>query len=589
MISTEEVSEWEVESKYKKQGIKVSKVTTGASLPGTANVPGKMKTSRNTGSSGASRASRGTGKIKVSGKAKAAKSSANSAKTKTSDETAKKKKLKAASASKAHATKVKKAKKVRDRVGLISFIKNRKAGRAMTRSEKLWLEIVVGTICVIYFGAAIFFHFHFLPRSAINGVDVSFDTVDSAKEKMVEHTEQYELTVRGVEGTSDEVISDKNLNLQFTQFDEVSDALHRQHGLLWPFISWVQKKDEINLNITYDTQALEDAMNRVSILNPEKFKPVKDAYVATDENGYYKVYPEEMGSEIKVDEAKEAIRKAVGKGLSEVSLEKFRIYPSIYKEDPGLKHREEQWNEYMKSEGLTYVLWNKDEMIFTPEVIGSLLIDNGSDISLDEEAVENLVMGWHLEYDTFDVPWEFTTHYGDTVTIDAGDYGWRMYVDDTTASVKSNLYAHTAGRYDVDYVYQGLYDFNKGLGDTYVEVSIGQQMMWIYNNGECVVETPVVTGTNTPDRMTTPGCYSVKYKDQSVILGTYEVNGYESYVNYWICFNGGQGIHDATWRSDFGGDIWLGSGSHGCVNTPLEVMPIVYDNVFDDHAVVLYL
>ncbi|MDO4805113.1 MAG: L,D-transpeptidase [Lachnospiraceae bacterium] len=496
--------------------------------------------------------------------------------------------LKAADSLKTNAKKVKKARKVRNKVGLVGFIKNRAARKPMTREEKLWLEIVLGIIAAVYIGFSVFFHFHFLPRTNINGVDVSMDSVEEAKEKMVALTGQYELTVKGVEGTSDETISGKNLNLQFTQFDEVSDSLKRQHELLWPFISWVKKKDKINLNVTYDEQALEEAMDRVGILDPERFKPVEDAYVATDETGHYTIYPEKLGSEIRVDDAKDAIRKAVGKGYDEVELEQYRIYPTIYSDDPGLKHREEQWNEYMKSEGLTYVLWNKDEMIFTCGVLGSLLIDNGQDISLNEEAVEELVLSWHMNYDTYDVPWEFTTHYGDTVTVEPGDYGWRMYVDNTTDSVKSNLYGHDAGRYEVEYYYKGLYDYNQGLGDTYVEVSIGQQMMWIYNGGECVVETPVVTGRATEDRMTHPGCWAVKYKDQSVTLGTYEVNGYESYVNYWICFNGGEGIHDATWRSDFGGDIWIASGSHGCVNTPIEVMPIVYDNVFEDHAVVIY-
>lgn len=491
------------------------------------------------------------------------------------------------------APKVKSARKVsgkksEGRSGLIGFIQNRIKRKALTRQEKLWLKIVLGVVGGVYIVFALFFFFHFLPNTYINGVKVSLDNVSKAEQKMVDHTEDYELTVRGVEGTSDEVISGENLNLQFTQFDEVSGALKKQHALLWPFLMFHRKDREINLNVTYDDTALEDAMNRLNILDPEKFKKVEDAYVGPDETGYYKVFPEVLGSEIRLDEAKDAIRAAVGKGLSEVKLEEFRIYPNIYSDDENLNHREEQWNEYMKSEGMTYVLWNNDEMIFTPEVIGSLLIDNGTDVSLNEQAVEDLVMSWHLNYDTYDVPWEFTTHYGDTVTISTGDYGWRMYVDDTTASVKSNLYAHTAGRYDVEYYQKGVYDYNQGLGDTYVEVSIGAQMMWVYHNGECVVETPVVTGTANEERMTDPGCWSIKYKDTSVILGTYEVNGYESFVNYWVCFNGGEGIHDATWRSAFGGDIWLTSGSHGCVNTPIEVMPIVYDNVVEDHAVVIY-
>ena len=43
---------------------------------------------------------------------------------------------------------------------------------------------------------------------------------------------------------------------------------------------------------------------------------------------------------------------------------------------------------------------------------------------------------------------------------------------------------------------------------------------------------------------------------------------YESFVSYWMPFNGGIGMHDATWRGSFGGSIYMYSGSHGCINMP---------------------
>ena len=42
-------------------------------------------------------------------------------------------------------------------------------------------------------------------------------------------------------------------------------------------------------------------------------------------------------------------------------------------------------------------------------------------------------------------------------------------------------------------------------------------------------------------------------------------------------FNGGIGIHDATWRSKFGGDIYKYDGSHGCINLPLSFAAQVYE------------
>ena len=173
----------------------MARVMTGAQLPETENVPGKTKKSRTSGASKSASSSKAAGAARVSRKAKAAGASKKNKASRDSGTPVKKNKLKAASADKAHATKVKKVKKTGNRVGLISFIKNRKAGKAMSRSEKLWLEIVLGTIAAIYFGGAIFFHFHFLPKSQINGVDVSLNSVETAKQKMVDHTSQYELTL----------------------------------------------------------------------------------------------------------------------------------------------------------------------------------------------------------------------------------------------------------------------------------------------------------------------------------------------------------------------------------------------------------
>ena len=44
-------------------------------------------------------------------------------------------------------------------------------------------------------------------------------------------------------------------------------------------------------------------------------------------------------------------------------------------------------------------------------------------------------------------------------------------------------------------------------------------------------------------------------------------------------FNGGIGLHDATWRGSFGGEIYRNSGSHGCINMPYEKAKELYEKV----------
>jgi lipoprotein-anchoring transpeptidase ErfK/SrfK len=50
----------------------------------------------------------------------------------------------------------------------------------------------------------------------------------------------------------------------------------------------------------------------------------------------------------------------------------------------------------------------------------------------------------------------------------------------------------------------------------------------------------------------------------------------------------GIGIHDALWRTDFGGTLYQKSGSHGCINTPLEAMKKLYSNSKVGMPVIMY-
>lgn len=127
--------------------------------------------------------------------------------------------------------------------------------------------------------------------------------------------------------------------------------------------------------------------------------------------------------------------------------------------------------------------------------------------------------------------------------------------------------------------------FGADVGDTYVEIDISEQHMWYIVKGEVYVSTPVVTGNN--NSMDTPtGIFSVRNKARNVsLVGP----GYVSFVEYWIAFIGSSyGIHDASWRSSFGGSIYKGNGSHGCVNTPYDAEKKIYNKITVGTPVVIH-
>ena len=112
------------------------------------------------------------------------------------------------------------------------------------------------------------------------------------------------------------------------------------------------------------------------------------------------------------------------------------------------------------------------------------------------------------------------------------------------------------------------------IDTTYVEVDMTIQKMMFFKDGEIVFETEVVTGC-TSQGMGTPElvCHVYSKNRNRILQGA----NYRSFVNYWVPVYGGIGIHDATWRNKFGGELYKKSGSHGCINTPLEKMGELYD------------
>lgn len=124
--------------------------------------------------------------------------------------------------------------------------------------------------------------------------------------------------------------------------------------------------------------------------------------------------------------------------------------------------------------------------------------------------------------------------------------------------------------YEFGYLYK---DYTKEMNGKFIVVDKSEQRMTLYNNNEVMVQTPVTTGKDSTPSDT--GYFEIYSKSQNEYLMN------NSFVQYWMPYNGGEGIHDASWRSDseFGTDIYHKSGSHGCINTPLEEVIQIYNNV----------
>ena len=95
----------------------------------------------------------------------------------------------------------------------------------------------------------------------------------------------------------------------------------------------------------------------------------------------------------------------------------------------------------------------------------------------------------------------------------------------------------------------------------------------------------------TRDRATPEGMYAIRFKQTNRVLTGYNKDGsvsYRSPVKYWMPFNRGIGLHDASWRRTFGGEIYKNSGSHGCINLPRDAAAQIYELVYKGMPVICY-
>lgn len=180
---------------------------------------------------------------------------------------------------------------------------------------------------------------------------------------------------------------------------------------------------------------------------------------------------------------------------------------------------------------------------------------------------------------------KFMTHDGSYITLDAKVGSETVNATDLTTKVYNTVGNKKSDTlkavYNKDTNEAGILDF----GGTYCEVDLEHQKVYAYKNGKLIVDAPCVTGCVSNGNYTPNGLYQIWLRNSKCYL---DGPGYHTYVNYFVAFNRGIGFHDALWRSSFGGTTYLYSGSHGCINMPLNPAAVIYENFKVGDYVVCY-
>lgn len=227
---------------------------------------------------------------------------------------------------------------------------------------------------------------------------------------------------------------------------------------------------------------------------------------------------------------------------------------------------------------------------FDKDTIASWFITNVEDVcvELSEDALSESCSNLASEHNRYkSVNRTFHTTASGDITISAPDSGIKVEPGPMYEGFLEAIQNKTSVTLDAEYSEiesvseDGAYDFD----GNYVEIDVTNQHVYVYKDYKLVVDSDVVTGCVVNGGITPPGVYQIFTHDKDRYL-----NGptWHVWVNYFCAFNGGMGFHDTTYRSAFGGDIYIYGGSHGCVNMPLEAAEALYNNVEIGTYVVCY-
>lgn len=452
-------------------------------------------------------------------------------------------------------------------------------------------------LMIAYVTGVIYYHDKFLNGTSINGVDVSHMSVKEVNEVLAQHVSKQSIDLVFNDG-NEETLAFDQLGVTYNEKNSLNDVLNAQNQWGW-FLGFFSD-DEIRVNdiISIDDQKLNEGIGSLEHLKTENQIAPVDAYIQYVD-GKFSIVKESEGSLLKMDQLQDEIKTAIASGKKKLDIVKVGGYeePKVREDDTDLNNKLSAANQYCLAR-ITYQSQKGETITLDGSTMIEWLTRNedgtySRNDDIFKEKISEFVATLAKQMNTYGDTRTFTGADGASHTVKGGNYGFKVSQSAETNEILNFIKENKTVENRTPKATGQLTSVNGGLGDTFVEVNITKQHLWFHKNGTVIMESDFVSGTETKaDRITPSGTYYLYSKERNRVLrgqkqpdGTYE---YESPVSYWMPFNKGIGFHDASWRSQFGGQIYQTSGSHGCINLPTSFAGRLYSEITVNTPVVVY-
>ena len=458
-------------------------------------------------------------------------------------------------------------------------------------------KCLIGGLACLYVAGAVFFRFHYYPKATVNGIEAGWKTPEYMIEKQRENLKEAEYIITTPDEDENAWLKNEEEKKPLLVLDDEVDfdlILSERYAFLWP-VDVFKKHAYSAGKIKVDDTAVMEVSQELFEKNPEEKVKAQDAKLKYDEaSKQYAVIPDRIGNQVTLDDLHDTLSaelqkidlKAINKKEPIVlSLEGCYEQPAIKTDSEAFLKAKKKLNKYLKTQ-ITYES-ERGNVVLDADVIHEFLCwDKKFNVSISEEAVRDYVINSICAaYNTVGDKRTFTSKGSGKITVTGGNYGWIVSTDKETEKLISEIKKGIVESRKPVYSQEAKSDKKNDIGKSYIDVSIADQHLWLIKDNKVILSSDVVTGNPSTGHATPKGTFFIEYKTTN-----YTMRRYDAHVDYWmpIDTSTGVGLHDASWRSSFGGSIYARNGSHGCINLPTSVARKIYQTCEAGYPVIVH-
>lgn len=439
-------------------------------------------------------------------------------------------------------------------------------------------------ILLIYIGISLRFLNSFCYGTIINGIDCTGKKESEVKDELIKGLGKYQLTIKDREDNKF-IVAGRDIQLNWDVADQLKKIKNNQNCFFWILNASSNKvRYQVKINVTYNELLLQEKVKEFGLLNQSELIEPQNAYISLENSGYV-IVPEVPGSSLDKNKLEEGLKNALKLRERNIDLVKYGCYdmPEITSDSDILLNTMKAIR-FFETANITYD-FDIEKVELTKMQIDSFIEIKDNVANISEDKVRSFIVELKDKYDTVGIPRDFVTSDGRKIEVSKGNYGFDIAKEIET---KWLTHAITNGVWAVrepEYVTRAFQRGVSDIGNTYIEIDLSRQHMWYYEKGSLIVDTDVVTGNMSKGYGTPAMVACIQYKQRDATLNG---ENYSTPVDYWMPIYKNIGIHDASWRSSFGGQIYKRNGSHGCINTPYNKVKTIYEKVEVGTPVILY-